>query len=222
MKILIRPRPTPIPTSEAVIALTPLSVKVMHRPLKILDFDVECRPLHWIAQDYVSQEITAIAWAWTDQPDQIACHLLGEESISALLAHFVAAYNQADLVTGHFIRGYDLPVINGALSEYKLPPLDDKMTQDTKLDLIKRRGLSGSQENLGAMLNLMTPKVKMHQSAWREANRLTPAGLEATRQRVVGDVRQHLELYAKLLELHYLRPPVLWKSGSGRLPDYTA
>jgi hypothetical protein len=81
--------------------------------------------------------------------------------------------------------------------------------------------LSGSQENIGAMLGLDHPKVQMNQAKWRAANRLTPEGFKVVRERCEGDVRQHIEMRARLLELGYLGPPVLWKSGSAPVEPYT-
>jgi hypothetical protein len=189
--------------------------------MRVLDFDVEARPLHWISGDYVSKEITAIAWAWCDAPERVTCYLLGETDPVTMLRAFLAAYEQADMVTGHYIRGYDLPMVNGALTEYQLPTLADKLSQDTKIDLVRRQGLSGSQENIGTMLGLEHPKVNMDQRSWRDANRLTPEGREKTRARVVGDVRQHIEMRGRLLELGYLGAPVLWKGGAAPVEPYT-
>ena len=215
---MLRPKPV---TPATALTLQPPRIRVSARPLRILDFDVEARPLHWISGDYVSKEITAIAWAWTDKPEDVTCYLLGDTDAPSFLRAFLDVYNAADLVTGHFIRGYDLPMVNGALTEYGLPALGDKLASDTKLDLVRRQGLSGSQENLGAMLGLVNPKVKMDQRTWREANRLTPEGLALVRERVVGDVRQHIELRAKLLERGYLAAPVMWRSGSAPTESYT-
>lgn len=211
MKFQIKTRPA---EPQTAIRYTPTRVTVQSRPMRILDFDVEARPLHWISGDYVSKEITAIAWAWVDQPDAVSCVLLGELQPVEMLTQFLSAYQQADMVTGHYIRGYDLPMVNGALSEYGLPSLPDKLTQDTKIDLMRRQGLSGSQENLGAMLGLSHPKVKMDQAKWRAANRLEMDGMAFTRERVIGDVKQHIEMRAALLKLGYLGPPVVWRSKS--------
>ena len=189
--------------------------------MRVLDFDVEARPLHWISGDYVSKEITAIAWAWTDRPEDVTCLLLGECDPRDMLRQFSAVYARSDMVTGHFIRGYDLPMVNGALTEYQLPALGDKLSHDTKLDLVRRQGLSGSQENLGVMLGLEHGKVKMDQRKWRDANRLTPEGLAAVRERVVGDVQQHIEMRRRLLDLGYLAAPVMWKSGVHAAEEYT-
>lgn len=211
MRIRLRADP---PTAVRPLVIAPARLSVKARPLRILDFDCEARPLHWISGDYVSKEITAIAWAWTDRPEDVTCYLLGECDPITMLRAFLEAYDQADMVTGHYIRGYDLPMVNGALSEYQLPSLSDKLAQDTKTDLIRRAGLSSSQENLGVMLGLNHPKVGMDQRKWREANRLTPDGLARVRERVTGDVGQHIEMRQRLLDLGYLGPPRVWASNS--------
>jgi hypothetical protein len=218
MRIIVRAKPK---TAANPLSLDAPRIVVKTRPMRILDFDVEARPLHWISGDYVSKEITAMAWAWTDRPEEVTCYLLGETDPITMLQAFRAAYCSADMVTGHFIRGYDLPMVNGALTEYQLPPLEDKLSHDTKLDLVRRQGLSGSQENLGAMLGLEHGKVKMDQAKWRAANRLTPEGLAHVRERVIGDVTQHIEMRRRLLQLGYLGSPVMWKGGSAPVESYT-
>ena len=202
--------------SSQTLQARPLRLRIKTRPLRILDFDVEARPLHWISGDYVSKEITTMAWAWVGEAATIApvCYVLGEDQPEMMLQAFTEAYNRADLVTGHYIRGYDLPMINGALTEYLMPTLSDKMTQDTKLDFVRRQGLSNSQENIGAMLDLQHPKVHMNQRRWRTANRLEPEGLVLAKERCIGDVLQHIEMRQRLLELGYLGPPKLWESRS--------
>jgi hypothetical protein len=218
MRIIVRAKPK---TAANPLSLDAPRIVVKTRPMRILDFDVEARPLHWISGDYVSKEITAIAWAWTDKPEDVSCYLLGDTDPITMLQAFTAAYRQADMVTGHFIRGYDLPMVNGALTEYQLPALEDKLSHDTKLDLVRRQGLSGSQENLGVMLGLEHGKVKMDQAKWRAANRLTPEGLVAVRERVVGDVQQHIEMRRRLMQLGYLGSPVMWKGGTAPVEAYT-
>ena len=195
--------------------------------LRILDFDVECRPLSWYGGDWVTKEITAISWKWLGTKGAPVCVLRGEgeldhdewaQDVISMLENFRAAYDVADMVTGHYIRGFDLPLLNGACFEVGLPPLDSKLSQDTKLDLYRMQGLSKSQENLGAMLGLRHEKVNMTQEDWREANRLTKAGIAKTRKRVTGDVLQHIELRDSLLESGFLAEGRVWTpkpSGKG-------
>jgi len=218
MRIRLQPRPA-TPANRLTVA--PANIVVRSRPLRVLDFDIENRPLSYLGSDFTTAEVTAIAWAWTDQPNDVTVYLLGEHELPAILARFVAAYQQADLITGHYITGHDLPMINGALMECRLPTLPDKCVQDTKTHLVRSKGLSLSQESLGAMFRLDHEKVQMNQSKWRAANRLTPEGLAEVRKRVTGDVQQHIALRRELLALGYLAAPTLWKSGSAQAVAYT-
>lgn len=181
---------------------------------KILDFDVENRPLSYWYGDVTTGEITSIAWSFND-PDAIEVRCLGEVSMEEMLGDFVEAFEQADLVTGHYIRRHDLPLVNAMLFEAGMAPLKSVRTCDTKLDLIKFRHLGSSQEALGAMLGLDAPKVQMTQSKWREANRLTAEGIALTKERVVGDIVQHIELREKLLLHGALGEPSMWYSTPG-------
>jgi hypothetical protein len=70
-----------------------------------------------------------------------------------------------------------------------------------------------SQENLGAMLGIEAPKVKMNMAKWREANRLTQKGLALTYERVAGDVIQHVQLRQALIERKLIGPPRVWNPG---------
>ena len=217
MRILLRPKPA---SDAESIRATPSRVVIRSRPLRILDFDIENRPLTYLGSDFTTAEVTAISWAWSDNPEDVTVYLLGETELPEILKAFCAVYDQADIVTGHFILGHDLPMINGALMEFGMPALSDKLVSDTKVHLLRAKGLSKSQESLGAMFHLDHDKVQMNQFKWRAANRLTPEGLNYVRERVAGDVRQHIALRAKLLEGGYLSGPRLWKSGTARIDPY--
>lgn len=186
---------------------------VFHRhPLLVLDFDIENRPITYLGGDFTTADITSIAWGWYGE-DEIHCRLLTkrESTRKRMLVDFVKAYDQADMVTGHYIRKHDLPIINGGLMELGLPLLGPKLTCDTKLDLVKRSGISASQESLADMYGIENKKKHMGQMAWRYANRLTPAGEELTRQRVCDDISQHKDLRLKLIEAGALGPPKMWR-----------
>lgn len=185
-------------------------VRKVKRPTRILDFDIENRPLSYLGMDFTTAEITAIAAGFCGE-DAIHCWLLGKHKPEKILQNFVEMYDDADMVTGHYIRNHDLPIINGALMEYGHKPLSPKLSSDTKNDLRKRKGISASQENLAAMLGVPAPKIQMNQVLWRRANRLEKDGIELSRQRVVGDVLQHQLLREKLLERGMLGAPKMWR-----------
>ena len=178
--------------------------------LRVLDFDIENRPLAYMGQDFTTGEVTAIACSWIGGPE-VYCWALGEVEPEIMLQEFVKLYNEADEVTGHYICGHDLPVLNGALLELGLPGLASKLTSDTHRDLVRTRHLSRSQENLAEMWDLAEEKYHMNNTRWRRANRLTPVGIRQTKKRVMDDVIQHMELRAKMIELGVLGVPRVWR-----------
>ena len=219
MQIIVRAKPK---TPASSVSIPPFTVTVHHRPGRVLDFDIENRPLSYLGSDFTTAEVTAIAWAWTDDPQHVTVRVMERVSeLPDILLAFRAVYELADCVTGHFIRGHDLPMLNGALIECGMPTLADKCSQDTKLDLVRSKGLSLSQESLSAMFRLDHCKQSMNQAQWRAANRLTPEGLAEVRRRVSGDVQQHIELRQRLLDRGYLRAPSMWRGGTATVEAYT-
>lgn len=194
------------------------------KKLRILDFDCEARPIAWYG-DWVTKQITAIAWKYVDAPAALppkvayigksdrSSKVLDEER--AMLGAFVEEYDKADVVTGHFIRGFDLPLINGSLIRLGMGQLPDKLAQDTKGDLARAQGISKSQENLGAMFEMDHPKVGMNTAKWGRANMLLPDGIQECIERVVGDVNQHIEMRSRMLAIGALAPPSIWSPRAG-------
>jgi hypothetical protein len=215
MRLLVKAKPR----AASRLDIAPASLVVQHRPQRVLDFDIENRPLSYLGSDFTTAEVTAIAWAWVGSPG-VEVFLLGECDLPYILKRFADAWREADLVTGHYVRGHDIPMLNGALMECRMPVLPDKLVQDTKLALPRSKGISLSQESLGAMLRLDHAKEQMNQSKWRAANRLTPEGLTEVRRRVVGDVKQHMALRQELLDLGYLGAPTMWRSGMAQAEAY--
>ena len=186
----------------------------MPEQLSILDFDVECLPGHWIGSDYVSRIITAVAWALDDEPPSVMTHYdFTPTEMSLVLARKI---EEADLVTGHFIRGFDLPLVNGMLLRAEAPSMGKVLSSDTKLDLKKASGRSLSQKNLADQLGVEAPKVDRTLREWESFNLREPGGREAGEERVAGDVIQHQQMRKRLIELGWLGGPKLWSPESKR------
>lgn len=181
------------------------------RLVKILDFDIENRPLSYWTPDRPTAEITAIASCWTDDLGSMQVHLLGRDDPRDMLQAFVARYNEADIVTGHYIRRHDLPIINGALIEYGLPQLSAKLTIDTRIDLPKKGDIPATQEYLSDLFDIPAEKYHMTQYKWRKANRLGPEGLKEAEKRAKGDVYQHMLLRLSLAKAGLLSKPKIWR-----------
>lgn len=178
---------------------------------RTLDFDTESRPLSYWVPERPSAQITAIASCWVGEPDSLEVLLLGRETTVEMLLRFVTRYNQADLVTGHYIRRHDLPILNGALLEIGLPTLGPKMTSDTKLDMVKKGDIPATQEFLVETFAVGQGKYHMTQTKWREANRLTPAGIALAEKRVTGDVLDHIAMRDQMLKRGLLGRPRMWR-----------
>ena len=190
----------------------------MGRRLKILDFDIECRPIAWYGGDFVTKQPTAIGWKFIGSRRRPEVAVIGESDRSSLVLEeeivmietFREAFNEADIVTGHYIRGFDLPVLTGACMRLGLEPFGAKLASDTKNDLIKAQGLSKSMENLSAMFEAKHPKYGMDTAKWAKANMLLPEGIALAKKRVVTDVVEHIELREILVERNLLAPPKAW------------
>jgi hypothetical protein len=180
--------------------------RLTSRRVRILDFDCESRPLGWLGSDYVHQEITVIAWTWIGEDSGVEARALttDDRSRRRMLTDFRREYDRAGLVVGHYIRSYDLPLVNAMLVEAGEPPLEAKLTSDTKSDLPPMKGISKSQENLAGMFDVDVQKVHMTVPKWRAANRLTKKGVEF-------DVLQNVALREQLLARGLLGPPRVWR-----------
>jgi hypothetical protein len=161
----------------------------------------------------------AIAWSWVGEERVEAVTLRGEgyaqdRIISYLmLSQFRKAYDRADMVTGHYIKPFDLPIINGALLEHGLPLLGPKLACDTHKDFVRVAGLSKSQENLSLMLKTGSKKFHMADNDWRRVARLEPEAMGMCLKRVTGDVVQHKEDRLALHAAGALKPPRAWQPG---------
>lgn len=183
---------------------------------RILDFDIENMPLTYYAPDYPTAFITAIAWAFTDEPKNVRVRAIkdirNDDEYVDMLSDFWFDYEEAAMVTGHYIRKHDLPIINGALIEQGFyRGLDAKLTSDTKNDLVRFSAIPKNQEFLEAMLGTTVQKFNMTQYDWRAANRFSEAGVAKTIKRVTSDVKGHMQMRAELIDRGLLRAPRMWR-----------
>lgn len=187
---------------------TQLQIKT---PEKVLDFDTECRPMHYSEWRPESQ-ITGIAWSWMDGP-RIDTLLL-EQDLSneeEMIAEFVRVYDEADMVVGHYLRKHDLPLLNDHCLRLGLPLLQPKLVTDSMSDMTAIKALGKSQDNLSITFGLSAEKHHMTGADWRIANSLDPVGQAGTWERVRSDVKQNKQLYLYLKERGALKAPKLWR-----------
>lgn len=188
-----------------------MSLRWTSRPLSILSFDTECRPMHyseWRRED----QLTAIAWSWVGE-DEVDSRVLKQnlKNERSMLADFLAVYRHADIVTGHYLTKHDLPLINDHCLRFGFDLLKPIRAQDTMRDLSVVKGLGKSQDNLSTTFGIAEEKHHMSGHDWRVANTLSPEGREDARTRVVNDVIQQKALRERLIQAGALQPPALWR-----------
>jgi hypothetical protein len=194
--------------------------------LRIIDIDVECKPGHWIGGDFVSKILTAVAWKWLDDPgsptSQVEVLTHYEHSPSEMAEAIAEVITEADIVAGHYIRGFDLPLVNGNLLRAGSLPLDPVLAHDTKLDLTKAHGRSLSQKNLAAAIGVEAPKVDVNLTEWEAFNSVEPWAKSRGIERVAGDVIQNIEMRDRLLDIGWLGRPRVWDGTPVRTARYHA
>ena len=186
------------------------------KKLNVLDIDIETRKIGFhnggrFNPDGAEPVIIALAFEGMEPEFRSLRPLWDERDAREMLAWFRGYYEAADVITGHYIRKFDLPILNGALFEWGLPLLDQKLVIDTKTDLVNLKALSLSQENLSALKRLEESKFHMPDERWRQVARLTPEGLALAQERVTKDVLQHQALRKSLTAAGALKTPSLWK-----------
>ena len=186
------------------------------KKLNVLDIDIETRKIGFhdagrFKPGGAEPVVISLAFEGMEPEFKSLRPLWDERDAREMLAWFRGYYEAADVVTGHYIRKFDLPIINGALFEWGLPLLDQKLVVDTKTDLVELAAMSLSQENLASLKELEESKFHMHDNRWRQVARLTPEGLALAHERVTKDVLQHQALRKELAAAGALKPPSLWK-----------
>jgi len=121
---------------------------------------------------------------------------------------FLAAYNDADILTGHNLIRFDLPVLNADLLRNGYPPLSPKLVQDT-MRIVKTKGFKKGQDNLSTLLDNPIQKMPLNWQEWQDA--YEEPGWETVIERCVSDVRGHKILRARMLERGWVKPAVMWR-----------
>ncbi len=185
------------------------------------DFDFESKPL-WFWYEKPTAVLTSISFMDSvgGRPDHDSlvtevAPLGTRAEYVAWLRHITGVLTSADILTGHNIDRFDLPLFQAQLVRQGLPSLPILTTQDT-LRLVKKRDMSASQESLinyallKATCPIGMPIYKHHLSIpeWEDA--AMGWNDEVLIERPMSDVHGHVHLREVLIEKGYLDPPRTW------------
>lgn len=189
---------------------------------RVLDFDFESKPL-WFWYEKPTAVLTSISYMEIDRSAPLHDTLRTElaplrtrEAYAEWLGHIRDVLLAPDLLTGHNIDRFDLPLFQAQLLRHGLPALPALLTQDT-MRLPKRRDASASQESLlnyaalKATCPIGMPIYKNHLSIpeWEDA--ALGWNDDILVERPLSDVHGHVHLREVLIEKEYLSPPREWR-----------
>lgn len=205
---------------------------------RVLDFDLETVAAGFADPEWVPQTITAWAYAWVSEreptqnpgllPDRsprveesvdsdnprvevgtlAVADFYNLEARRQFLEPLVSAIRQADVVTGHNILRFDLPVLNADVMRVGLPTLDPVLAQDT-IRLPRTKGFKKGQDVLSGLLGVEAEKLPLNW--WEWAQGYADDDHQAIRDRVAGDVIQHMQLRDRMREKGWLMSPRMWR-----------
>lgn len=182
---------------------------------RILDFDVETVAAGFADPQWVPQKITCVAWSWvgSDKVESRICGpngLFGDSTLRAdMLRPMLAAIAEADMVTGHNLLRFDLPVVNAECMRLGIEPIRSVLVQDT-IRLLRSKGFKKGQDNIGEMLQLRNKKMSLSWQGWQDA--YDEEGWRNIIARAESDVVMHKEMRLRMIERNILRKPIRWRA----------
>lgn len=185
------------------------------RQLRILDFDIETVAAGFDDPQFVPQKITCVAWSWIDS-DEVEARIATSEGLFSrperrrkMLEPLLEAIGEADMVTGHNLLRFDLPVINAECLRLGLATLPTLLVQDT-MRLVRAKGFKRGQDNLVALTDVPVPKLALSWQEWQHA--YEESGWATVVERCKTDVQGHKLLREQLLDRGWLKEPIRWRS----------
>lgn len=206
-----------LPSASTWATAIPARLSTLRPPpnstARILDFDLETVAAGYADPQWVPHTVTCWACAWADD-GQVTVEALPPGLFYDLAARrefirpLVERVAEADIVTGHNLLRFDLPVLNAECLRVGLPPLPAVAVQDT-IRLPRSKGFKKGQDNLGHVLGLREEKLPLSWAEWAAA--YAEPDLVTVKERCASDVRMHLRMREAMLERGWLRAPRAWR-----------
>jgi hypothetical protein len=208
------PAPEAPPDDRPVVRLPSVELGVREATARVLDFDIETVAAGFADPNWVPQKITCVAWSWvgSDRVESRICGPLGFFGKPGyrrmMLMPLLEEIAKADMVTGHNLERFDLPVINAECMRLDLEPISNVLVQDT-MRVYRAKGFKKGQDNLGRLFRIENEKLSLDWQAWQDA--YDEDGWETVRQRAESDVAMHKEMRLEMLRRDLLKPPRPWR-----------
>lgn len=221
-------RPSTEPSSDVRLAplpLLPTSPLESHKSLsalqelppatvtRILDWDCETIAAGFDDPQWVPHKITCVAWSWIGS-DEINARISTSEGLFSrperrrkMLEPLLEAIGKADMVTGHNLIRFDLPVLNAECLRLGFPSLGGILVQDT-MRLVRTKGFKKGQDNISYLLDVPINKIPLTWQQWQDA--YEEKGWATVVERCKSDVAGHKLMRQEMMDRKWLRAPIRW------------
>jgi hypothetical protein len=189
------------------------AVTLNSQRLRILDFDIETLAAGFADPNWVPQKITCISYSWVGS-DEVKSVITGKDGFfdrrirGRRMAPFLEEFNKADVVTGHNVLRFDLPVLNAESILCGLGKLPPVAVHDT-MKLPKTKGLKKGLDNLGLMLEVEGEKQAMSWGQWDNAYEVD--GWPEVISRCESDVIMHKQIRQAMIDAGIIGHVTNWK-----------
>lgn len=198
------------PAAPSTPLLLPPLAPVAMSTRRTLDFDLETVAAGYADPEWVPSTITAWAYSWGDDVEVDALpvrFMYDRPARRRFLRPLLDAIQEADVLTGHNVLRFDLPVLQADLMRLGLPSLPARLVQDT-IRLPRSKGFKKGQDNLAVLMDVRAEKLPLNFEQWAAA--YAEPGLETVKNRVAGDVRQHMLIRGEMRARGWLVAPRVW------------
>jgi RNase_H superfamily len=162
---------------------------------------------------WVPDKITCISASWVDS-DEIITFVTGQQDwwtregrARSVLWPFSQLLAQADVVTGHNIRRFDLRVWNAEAMRCGVEPVRRIHVEDT-MSILKSKGFKKGLDNIAIELGCPEHKIDMPWAAWDLA--YEEPGWPKVIERCESDVRIHKWIRKEMGRRGWLKPVTAW------------
>lgn len=204
--------PPSLTTSSTRAPIRSKLLQPSDRERRLLDFDIETVAAGYADPAWVPHTVTAFAYCWYGT-DDVHVQALSPASFynvaerQRFLSPLLVVLEAADVLCGHNIVRYDLPVLQAEVMRLGLPSLLPRMCEDT-IRMPRSKGFKKGQDNLGVLLDVPLSKLPLNHQQWQEA--YGESDLATVKDRVGGDVRQHMLIREQMRQRGWIKPARMW------------
>lgn len=192
----------------------PSKIQPTGSPKRILDFDIETLAAGYADPAWVPDKITCISASWIGE-DEVYTWMTGQRGYWSrkararkVLRPFYELLSEAEMVTGHNIKRFDLRVFNAEAMRCGVEPIRQVLVEDT-MAILRSKGFKKGLDNIAVELGC-GGKLALSWSEWDKA--YEDPSWQVVKERCESDVRLHKQVREEMRSRGWLKPPTMWRA----------